>query len=102
MVVPSLAGEVFGLAAAESMMAGRAVVTSDIGALCEVNGDTGLRFPAGNADALAERLESLMKTPGLAARLGQQARARAEELYNMERMIREHLRLYEEMASQKS
>jgi glycosyltransferase involved in cell wall biosynthesis len=98
-VVPSLAGEVFGLVAAESMMAGRAVVTSDIGALQEVRGDTGLSFPAGNAEALAEQMESLLKTPGLAARLGQQAQTRAEELYNMERMVSEHLRLYEEMAS---
>lgn len=98
-VVPSRAGEVFGLVAAESMMAGRAVVTSDIGALQEVGGETGLHFPAGNAEALAEQMESLMKTPGLAARLGQQAQARAKELYNMERMVREHLRLYEETAS---
>jgi len=98
-VVPSLAGEVFGLVAAESMMAGRAVVTSDIGALCEVSGDAGLRFPAGNADALAERLESLLKTPGLASRLGKQAGARARELYGLERMVSEHIRLYEEVMS---
>lgn len=98
-VVPSLAGEVFGLVVAESMMAGRAVVTSDIGALCEVSGDAGLSFPAGNADALAERLELLLKTPGLAARLGERARTRAEELYNLERMVGEHLRLYEELTS---
>ena len=95
-VVPSLAGEVFGLVAAENMMAGRAVVTSDIGALREVSGDTGLSFPAGDAHALAERLESLLKTPGLAARLGEQARRRAQELFHVERMVSEHLRLYEE------
>lgn len=98
-VMPSLAGEVFGLVAAQSMMAGRAVVTSDIGALREVSGDTGLSFPAGDADALAERLESLLKTPGLAARLGEQSRHRAQELFNVERMVSEHLRLYEEAMS---
>jgi len=98
-VAPSLAGEVFGLTAAQSMMAGRAVVTSDIGALHEVRGDTGLSFPAGDAEALAERLETLLKTPGLASQLGEQARARAEKLYNMERMVNEHLRIYEEVVS---
>ena len=101
-VVPSRAGEVFGLVAAESMMAGRAVVTSDIGALQEVSGETGLRFPAGNAEALAKHMESLLETPGLAARLGEQARVRAEELYSMDRMVREHLRLNEETASQEN
>jgi len=98
-VVPSLAGEVFGLVTAQSMRAGCAVVTSDLAALREVSGDAGLSFPAGDAEALAERLEMLTKTPGLAARLGEKARLRAQELYSVERMVSAHMRLYEEVMS---
>ena len=48
-VMPSLGGEVFGLVAAENMMRGKLLIVSDIGALVEVVGDTGLVFPAKDA-----------------------------------------------------
>jgi glycosyltransferase involved in cell wall biosynthesis len=93
-VVPSLGGEVFGLVAAQSMMAGRAVVTSDLGSLAEVVGDAGVTFPAGDAGRLADCLEELTCKPELRAQLGERAQRRARELFDAERMIREHAALH--------
>jgi glycosyltransferase involved in cell wall biosynthesis len=92
-VVPSLGGEVFGLVAAQSMMAGRAVVASDLGSLAEVVGDAGVTFPAGDAERLADCLEELTCKPELRAQLGERAQRRARELFDAERMIREHAAL---------
>jgi len=93
-VVPSLGGEVFGLVAAQNMMAGRAVVVSDLGSLAEVVGDGGLIFPAGDAQKLAECLEELSRKPALHERLRQQARQRATEHFTIQRMVREHADLH--------
>jgi glycogen(starch) synthase len=93
-VVPSLAGEVFGMVAAEQMKKGRAVIVSDLGAFREVVGDAGLIFPAGDAGALAGCMRKVIEDPGLAATLGTNGRRRAEMLFDMERMIDEHLDVY--------
>jgi glycosyltransferase involved in cell wall biosynthesis len=55
-LVPSLAAETFGLAAAEAMAAGLPVVASRIGALAELLDADGL-VPAGNAEELAAAIE---------------------------------------------
>lgn len=93
-VVPSLGGEVFGLVVAENMMRGLPVVTSDLGAFVEVLGDTGLTFRTGDAADLACALARLLDDPSSATHLGQQARRRVLELFNGERMIQSHARLY--------
>lgn len=55
-VMPSLAGEVFGLVAAEKMLQGKLVIVSDLGSLKEVVGDAGLVFRNGDAADLAARM----------------------------------------------
>jgi glycosyltransferase involved in cell wall biosynthesis len=65
-VMPSLGGEVFGLVLADNMSRGIAVVASDIGALVEVMGDSGLSFRTGDARDLAHQLERLLDDPELA------------------------------------
>jgi glycosyltransferase involved in cell wall biosynthesis len=96
-VMPSLAGEVFGLVAAEEMQRGRLVIVSDIGALAEVVGDSGLKFPPGDANALARCMETAMTDPSLAERLGQKASHRIAQSFAVDRMANEHLRVYEEL-----
>jgi glycosyltransferase involved in cell wall biosynthesis len=93
-VMPSLGGEVFGLVAAEFMGRGRAVIVSDLGALREVVGETGIQFPAGDSDALAQRLQDFIADPRQLARLGFEGRKRAADLFRMDMMIRKHLELY--------
>ena len=61
LVVPSLAGEVFGMVIAENMLRGKAVVASDLGAFSEVLDDTGLKFRTGDAFDLATHIFNLSK-----------------------------------------
>ena len=96
-VMPSLAGEVFGLVAAENMLRGKLLIVSDIGALAEVVGDAGLVFAAGDAAALAACMRRVLDNPLLAASLGSAARLRAMQFFNRDSMIREHIALYREI-----
>jgi glycosyltransferase involved in cell wall biosynthesis len=93
-VVPSLGGEVFGLVAAENMLRGKLVIVSDIGALREVVGDTGLVFVAGDAEGLAARMREVIEKSCLPGELGSAARARAMQVFKRESMIQGHVALY--------
>jgi glycogen(starch) synthase len=93
-VVPSLAGEVFGLVVAENMARGLPVVASDLGAFTEVLGDGGLVFRTGDAADLAAKLSHLLDDPSSAAALGQRARQRALDFCDKSRMIEAHTRVY--------
>jgi glycosyltransferase involved in cell wall biosynthesis len=74
-LVPSLAHETFGLAAAEALLRGLPVVASDVGALRELVPDEA-RVPPGDAAALAE---AWMRLAGDAA-AGSRGRDRASAL----------------------
>lgn len=94
LIVPSLAGEVFGLVVAENMLQGLPVVVSDQGAFVEVLGGTGKVFKTGDASDLALCLAELLDNPGSARRLGAAARRRALDFFTLGRMIEEHARIY--------
>jgi glycogen(starch) synthase len=95
-VMPSIWEETAGMAAIEQMMRGRAVVAADIGGLGEVVDGAGLKFPPGNAQALAECMRRLIDDPDLARRLGASARQRALALFPRDAMMEAHLQLYQE------
>ncbi len=59
------------------MFCGRATVSTDVGAVVEVIGGTGLVVPPRNPRALAEACVSLLRDPERRERLGAAARARA-------------------------
>jgi glycosyltransferase involved in cell wall biosynthesis len=88
-VVPSL-GEGFGMVALEAMERGRPVVASDVGGLPEIvaDGETGFVVPAGDAEALADALVTLVSSPARAAEMGQAGRRRALESFTPERSTR--------------
>lgn len=98
-VVPSLAGEVFGLVAVENMLRSRLVIASDIGPLREVVGETGLFFSPGDDIGLLRRMEEVLLDLAKAAALGQKASERAMELFDEGLMVRQHFSLYEGIAS---
>jgi glycogen(starch) synthase len=94
-VMPSLAGEVFGLVAAENMLRGRLVIASDIGPLREVVGDAGFLFPPGDEIALMDCMRKVLEDSSRVALLRQKALERAITLFGAAQMVRRHLSLYE-------
>ncbi|MFE7121898.1 glycosyltransferase, partial [Streptomyces sp. NPDC057654] len=83
-VVLSSVVEGFPFSLAEAMFCGRATVSTDVGAVREVIGGTGLVVPPRNPHALAEACVELLRAPARRARLGAAARARAVELFTAE------------------
>ena len=80
-VVPSVWNEPMGQVAIEAMLAGRAVVASDVGGLRDVvtHGVTGLRVPPGDPGALAVALDNLLEDPEEQRRLGEAGRVHARQ-----------------------
>ncbi len=93
-VMPSLGGETFGLVAAENMMRGRLLIVSELGALAEVVGPTGLKFVPGDVEGLATRLQQIAEHPDLAIELAHKGRRRAATMFTQERLLEEHVALY--------
>ncbi|MFJ8670813.1 DUF3492 domain-containing protein [Streptomyces sp. NPDC093589] len=83
----------------EAMFCGRATVSTDAGAVCEVIGGTGLVVPPRNPRALAEACTALLGDPERRARLGAAARARALELFTVEQNVAAFRGIYLELIS---
>ncbi|MFG2135851.1 DUF3492 domain-containing protein [Streptomyces sp. NPDC048650] len=83
----------------EAMFCGRATVSTDAGAVCEVIGGTGLVVPPRNPRALAEACRALLGDPDRRARLGAAARARALELFTVEQNVTAFRGIYLELIS---
>ncbi|WP_052867711.1 glycosyltransferase [Streptomyces niger] len=81
----------------EAMFCGRATVSTDVGAVCEAIGGTGLVVPPRNPRALAEACVALLGDPARRARLGAAARARALELFTVEQNITAFRGIYLEL-----
>jgi rhamnosyl/mannosyltransferase len=90
-VLPSVARtETFGVVQVEAMAAGLPVVSTNLPTgVPWVNQDglSGLVVPPGNAGRLADAMGRLLLDRELRERLGQNAAARASELFSRERMI---------------
>lgn len=85
------------LAVIEALAAGLPVVATAVGGLPELvpDGQTGYLVPAGDHQALADRLLALIANPDLRLRLGEQARSWAASRLGPEGMINATHRLYE-------
>ena len=99
-VMPSVWEETAGLAAIEQMMRGRLVIASDVGGLGEIVGDAGLKFPPGDAGALADSMRKVLRDTSLVDSYGRKARERALHLFARERMLNEHADTYRKVLSQ--
>ncbi|MFG3547093.1 DUF3492 domain-containing protein [Streptomyces sp. NPDC047725] len=98
-VVLSSVVEGFPAGLVEAMFCGRATVSTDVGAVVEAIGGTGLVVPPRNPRALAEACVALLRDPERRARLGAAARARALELFTVEQNIAAFHGLYLEILS---
>ncbi|MEW2394723.1 DUF3492 domain-containing protein [Streptomyces sp. NPDC046862] len=98
-VVLSSVVEGFPISLVEAMFCGRATVSTDVGAVVEVIGGTGLVVPPRNPRALAEACVALLHDPERRARLGAAARARALELFTVEQNVQAFRGIYLEIVS---
>lgn len=82
----------------EAALAGRPVVTTDVGSVAEVvvDGETGLVVEP-DAAALAAAVVSLLVDDGIGRRFGAEARRRAEERFSAQRLVADTAKLYNEL-----
>ncbi|MGH2515133.1 MAG: glycosyltransferase family 4 protein, partial [Ktedonobacterales bacterium] len=99
LVVPTRGPESFSLVAAQAMLAGKPVVATNVGALCEtiVDGETGILVPPDDVPALADALAALVRDAELRARMGRAGRTRALERFTLDRQIAAFNHILEEM-----
>lgn len=98
-VVLSSVVEGFPISLVEAMFCGRATVSTDVGAVVEVIGGTGLVVPPRDPGALAEACVALLRDPARRERLGAAARARALELFTVEQNVAAFRGIYLEIVS---
>lgn len=94
-VIPS-ENEAFSIVCLESMICHRPVIVANVGGLAELvkDNETGLVFPIGNSDLLAEKLSLLINDKNLAKTLTQNAYSFVEEKFLMKKVISQIEQLY--------
>ena len=94
--------EGLGLVAIEAMGCGVPVVASDLPAIRDavIDGETGCLFPAGDAEALASTLHSLMADAPAREMLALAARQRAKALFGWERVAADYKALYQDLVGE--
>lgn len=93
-VMPSVCEDVAPLVAIEQMMQGRLIIASDIGGLGEIVDGYGLKFPMGNAEALASCIQHVITNWQALGDLRRRARPHAQDMHAESRMISDHANLY--------
>lgn len=84
---------------AEAAACGRAVITTDVPGCRDAitPGETGLLVPVKDAVALANAIEKLLNDTELRKRMGQSGRALAEEAFAIEKIVQQHMDIYQEL-----
>lgn len=85
LVVPSLWYEGMPMVCLEAFAVGTPVIASDLGALPDILGDSGLVFQPGNAADLERQVRHLLENPGLAELLGAHGRREYVKRYAPQR-----------------
>jgi len=91
--------EAFGLSACEAGLAGKVVIATSVGGIPEIieNGLTGVLVPPGNAKKLAESILYLVDHPVEAKLMGDNARERIRNQFNLQRLKDEFLKFYRQV-----
>ncbi|MBT3194337.1 MAG: glycosyltransferase [Verrucomicrobia bacterium] len=84
----------------EYMAAAKPIVAADVGGVREMlrDGKEGYLIGAGDTNALADRIASLLENPAMAREMGQCARTRVETVYSLAGMLDGYARLYRSVA----
>lgn len=92
--------EGLGTSLLDAMAAGKPIVATRAGGIPEVvvDGETGLLVPPRDDEALADAIVRLLKDAGLRRAMGEAGRARARDLFSLERMVQNTLKVYQRIA----
>lgn len=83
----------------EAMMAGTAVIATDVGAIPDMlSGDAGIVIAPKNSAAVASALDKCIQEPETLVRMGQRARSAAVARYSPDAVIAEYLRLWSDVS----
>lgn len=98
LVLATTVPEGFGRVIIEAFASGVPVVATSVGGVTEIirDGENGLLVPPEDPQSMSEAIVRILKDRGLAKELTQRARKDAEERFNLDRMVTETLRVYEE------
>ena len=93
--------EGFGLVAAEAQACGLPVIASSCSSLPEVieHGKTGLLCPCGDVASFAQAARRLANDSNEWQSMSQEAVKRAKNLFSIDNMVRQYIRVYEEVLS---
>lgn len=82
--------EPFGRSLLEAMACGKPIIATNSGGTPEIvlNGETGILVPSGNSEALTRAMEIFIKDKDLRLKIGNLARKRAEEVFDIKKCIR--------------
>jgi glycosyltransferase involved in cell wall biosynthesis len=97
-VLPSIALEALPFALIEAQASGKAVIASNFSGIPEIieNGVSGILVPPRDSKALAEAIMTLVNDSDLRQRMGEAGRSRAEQLFSLDRMLKETFQVYED------
>jgi colanic acid/amylovoran biosynthesis glycosyltransferase len=99
-LLPSVA-EALPVVLMEAQAIGLPVVATSVGSVTEamVNNKSGFIVRGGDADALAERLEYLIKHPEIWPKMGEEGRNFVERKFDVEKLNRKLVNIYKELIS---
>ncbi|MDZ7319498.1 MAG: glycosyltransferase family 4 protein [candidate division KSB1 bacterium] len=100
-IIPSECYDNSPLVVYEAYAMGKPVIGSDIGGIPELidHQTTGLLFPPGNSEALAEKIGFLLEHPQLVREYGQNARAKAEREFSPQVHYEKIYQLYQNLVN---
>ncbi len=83
----------------EAMVARKPVIATKVGGIPEIiiDGKTGFLVPPKNPQAIAEKIIFLLKNPEKSREMGERGYQRIKQHFGLEKMAREHEKLYEEV-----
>jgi len=81
----------------EASASGRVIITTDVPGCRDVveNGVTGLLVPPRNSEILAKKISFLLDNPARCIEMGKAGRERAEKMFDVQKVVSEHMRIYE-------
>jgi glycosyltransferase involved in cell wall biosynthesis len=88
----------------EAMLAGRAVIATDVGSVREevIDGETGLVVPPEDPAAVAAAVESLIADPARREEMGRKGLAMASEMFTVDSTVDRYVELYDRVLAARS